>query len=102
MALTILELAQNLGLAVEATDFNAIDSAKLTRIQANATTEVEDYAPTAPDEAKEEAIIRICGYRFNIFVREGSGFANSFVHSGAASLLNNYRVRRCGLINNRV
>ena len=101
MALEVLELAQNLGLAVAAEDFNPIDSSKLTRLLANATLEVEAYASTAPDTIKEEAIIRLCGYRFNLFVREGAGFANSFTNSGAASILKKYKIRRCGLINVR-
>ena len=56
-----------------------------------ATKTVERYAPDAPDDVLDEAVIRMVGYWL-----ESPGFTrtaqNAFVHSGVRRLLSEYRI----------
>ena len=72
---------------------------------------VERYAADAPQPLKDEAVIRFAGYLaqcdFGSHVKESLGpmdteyvtnHAAMFRNSGAAALLNRWRVRRAGAI----
>ena len=80
------------------------------RLRAVASVTVEDYAPSAPELLKAEAVIRFAGYLFGSdfggIEREAIGpqdftyarnHADAFRRSGAAMLLTRYRLRRAGL-----
>lgn len=73
---------------------------------------VEDYAPSAPQAVKDEAVIRLAGWlagsSFDNVTSETSvasatvqyqpGSQNLMIRSGAGSLLTRWRVRRAGAI----
>ena len=56
---------------------------------------VDQKAPDAPEWAKDEAVIRLAGYRFDAPSSPGgAGYSDFFTNSGAASLLANWISRR--------
>ncbi len=71
----------------------------LGRIAATATAMVEAYAPNAPNALHDEAFVRLAAWLYD---SDPSGAAPggpaAMRSSGAASLLNPYKVRRGGLI----
>ena len=76
-------------------------------IKAVVTAEVEAYAPAAPSEYHNLAALRWAGFlaREQVGARIGAGsyisvvdMAASFRRSGAALILNRYRIRRAGKI----
>ena len=92
-------------------DETSADLDRATRVLPVAERMVEDYAPNAPDELKDEATIRFAGYLlgsdYGAIVDETIGpysqshqtnHAAAFRNSGAAMLLTRYRVRRAGAI----
>ena len=81
------------------------------RVGAAASAMIEQYAPNAPQELKDEAVIRFAGYLahgdFGTVAKEEIGprsmehvtnHAAMFRNSGAAALLSRWRVRRAGKI----
>lgn len=63
-----------------------------TRLLASATAYVENAAPDAPDAIKEEAIIRLAAYWYDMpNAPMGTAFASAFRNSGAKSLLLPFR-----------
>ena len=101
MALTADQLAAESGATLE----------RASRVLPVAERMVEDYAPGAPPELKDEAAIRFGGYLlgsdFGAVRSETLGplerelvvnHAGAFRNSGAAMLLTRYRVRRAGAI----
>lgn len=66
----------------------------LTRLLASAGAVVENYAAGAPAAIKDEAIVRLSAYWFDC----GAEAPRPMVKTGAAALLNPYRVRRAGKV----
>lgn len=99
MAVTTIELAAALragdGVSAVAQPLLGI----LTRLQSSATSIVEGYAPDAPDDVKDEAMIRLAGYLYDGPAAPSmSRYANSLVNSGAASLLSHWVQHRAGAV----
>ena len=121
MAVTPAELRVVLGIAeIPAPDMedagdrtkrealNARNAAVANRLQAVATAEVERFAPSAPQDARDEALLRVAGYLFaddraaRVLRRLQVGDLDIELRapgsalrlSGAAALLSPYRVRR--------
>ncbi len=97
--------------AQQLADESGAELARAERILAVAQRMVEDYAPAAPEELRNEAIVRFGGYllgsdygavteeeigprRMNYTVNHAAAFRNS----GAEMLLTVYRVRRGGVV----
>lgn len=73
------------------------ETAEVTRLLSYATGAVTRHAPNAPDEAQDEAVIRIAGYLFDMpQAARGAGFADVLRNSGALAILAPYRVHRAG------
>ena len=64
------------------------------RLLDSATAVVTEYAPGAPDAIQQEAITRLAAYWFDA----GPEAPRPMVKTGAATLLNPYRVRRAGKV----
>ena len=47
-------------------DFTAVETRRLTRWREVAVRWVEDYAPEAPVDVQNEAVVRVCGYLLEI------------------------------------
>ena len=101
MAVTAQELADETGATL----------ARATRLLPVAVQAVTDYAPTAPEVLRDEAVIRFAGYLaqsdFGPVRSEAIGplsreyqtnHAAAFRNSGAAMLLTAHKIRRGGLI----
>lgn len=88
---------------------NARNAAIANRLHAVATAEVERYAPGAPADVKDEALLRTAGYLFadepaakawrrldvgEAVALEPRAPGSALRLSGAAALLSPYRVRR--------
>ena len=73
------------------------EQTQVARLRIYATTAVMRYAPEAPQEALDEAVIRLAGYLFDqpTITRSGN-FANALRNSGAAGILTRYRIKRAG------
>ena len=99
--------------ANDATERNAVNARNLalaTRLHAVATAVVERYAPGAPEELRDEGLLRVAGYLFadepaaKVLRRLGLSGGDLDIEirspgsalrlSGAAALLSPYRVRR--------
>ena len=106
MAVTLAQLRE----AIEIETDSSTDSA-LQRMLYTASGLVERYASTAPDSAKDEAVVRTVGWLANqpAFSLKGStavGVRRSYDtmqlsalrHSGAMALLSPWKVRRAGVI----
>ena len=101
MAVTADQLAAESGATVD----------RATRVLPVATRMVQDYAPLAPAEMKDEATIRFGGYLlgsdYGTVQSETIGpfsrtfpvnHAAAFRNCGAAMLLTRYKIRRAGMI----
>ena len=71
---------------------------ELERLRGTATEHVERYAPDAPEDSQNEAVVRMAAYLFDQppHTRAG-GSANAFRNSGAARLLLPWREHRAGI-----
>ena len=101
VSLTVADLESGAGLT----------SAQATRLLPVATALVQQYAPSAPTEIQNEAVIRLCGHlrqapnglrkldtgRVSIEYDTAGGRA-PLRQSGAASLLSPWKRRRAGAI----
>ena len=100
MAVTLADLAVDLRVITNPED--TIEPGQiviLTRLLAVAETLVSERASSAPDALKDSAVIQIASYLYDKPTAGAAGrFANSFVNSGAASLLANYIRRRAKAI----
>ena len=88
-------------------EFDDVD-AEVQRLGAAVAARVEDYAPSAPQPAKDEAVIRGAAWLRDtrgavskesvgpLSVEHVTNTAAWFLHSGAASLLTRWKVRRGG------
>ena len=87
VTLTLEELAQAITAAGEAIpeDYLTI----LTRQLATATSAVQQYAPAAPDDVANEAVVLIVGYALEspLTTRAPRAPSNAFINSGARALL---------------
>ena len=73
----------------------------IPRLLRAAVTQIERHAPDAPDDVKDEATIRLCGWLFDsgFFAadeRPAVSSAGALTKSGAAGLLRPWRVHRAG------
>ena len=93
MAVTVSQLANALRLTVAAVDTETTEL--LERFLSVAQDQVEDYAPDAPDTTKDEAIIRISGFLYDV---PPGGRTDPLRRSGAATLLLPWREHRVGII----
>ena len=97
--------------AQELADESAAELSRAERVLPMAQRIVEEYAPGAPEELKNEAIIRFGGYilgsDYGAIRDEEVGprklgytvnHASSFRNSGAEMLLTAYRTRRGGIV----
>ena len=67
----------------------------LTRLMAVASATVEHRASDAPDDIKDEAVIRMASYLYDQpTAASGDRYAGAFRNSGAASLLGPWVQRR--------
>ena len=68
------------------------------RLLETAQAMVEQRAPEAPESIKDEAIVRFAAYLYDFppAPRGGDMYANSWVNSGAGSLLSRWTVQRAG------
>ena len=96
MAVTAAQLA----VAVRADPADADVLAQMTRILSVADTAVRKFAPGAPENIRDEAIIRIVGYVYDLPTVPGPGFRvsdSALRGSGAAGWLAPYRAHRIGV-----
>ena len=97
--------------ASELADEIGVTGSRAVRLLPVATRKVQDYAPSAPAELQNEAVIRFAGYLgqsdYGTIQSETIGpkdvtyptnHAAMFRNSGAASLLTTYKVRRAGKV----
>ena len=90
--LTVAALAAALRLGA-----SAEETAEATRLLGYATTAVETYAPAAPANVQNEAVIRLAGYLFDQpLASRGAAYANAARNSGALRMLLPYRIHRAG------
>ena len=59
---------------------------------------IEQYAPGAPGEVMDTALVRLAGYLYDMGP-ESARLSNPLVNSGAAAILAQWRVHRAGVIN---
>lgn len=96
MEITVKELAIALRLLADPNDpIDPAISGVLTRQLAVAKAIVDHHAPAAPQEVKNEAIVRTVGYLYDSpTAGRGANYASVFRNSGAASLLTKWVERR--------
>ena len=71
----------------------------LTRLLAVSQATVERRAPDAPEDVRDEAAIRMCGYLFDApEAAGGDRYASAFRNSGAYALVSAWAARRAGAI----
>ena len=95
MALTIQDVLE----AIRVED-SMVNQRTVTRIQKTVESLVEHYAPNAPVNVKDQAIIQATGYIHEAPAASPArtNFANAFHNSGAASLLAPWREHSAGVI----
>ena len=111
MALTIEDLALALGVTIPDPPLDPDPTtAELTRLLALSIATVEKYAPLAPLEVKDEAVIRLSGYLYGQRPERGlrgmsvgpvkmtfeSPSPTAFTSSGAKNLCAPFRIHRAG------
>lgn len=99
MALTLAQLVNALRLPSDAASLTDERGMEIARLQGVAITIINDFAPHAPDNVKDESTVRLVGHLFE--VGPGSGrmlYQNAITQSGAASLLDQYRQRSATII----
>ena len=69
----------------------------LSRLLGVADAFVEKYAPTAPDDVKDEARVRLTAYLYDMpEAPSGDRYAAAWRNSGAGALVSPWRERRVG------
>ncbi len=95
VTISVTDIALELRLIAAATDTVAAgQTSVLTRLLATASAVVLKYAPDAPDSQHNEAVIRVCGYLFDLAPHESRRIADPLGQSGAAALLAPWRIQR--------
>ena len=91
MAVTIADLAVGLRLSTDGTGLATAQETILARLQGVAEAHIDLLAPDAPEAVKDEAIVQFVGYLYDVpTAGRRDAYANSFVNSGAGSLLVNW------------
>ena len=92
MALTIAQLAGAIRRGDGITNPAEPELSILTRMQAVAELQIQQYAPNAPDDVRDEATVRIVAYLYNSPPSGGRQlYDNALSQSGAAGLLDLWR-----------
>ena len=95
MAVTLVELAAALRLGDGVNAPTVPVAGILTRLTSVAVATINEHAPDAPDDIKDEATIRMAGYLYDQpTATAGLRFAFSFWNSGAAALVAPWIVQR--------
>ena len=92
VTITVLDLATELRASDGAANLVEPQLGIFTRLLSAVTSLVEDYAPDAPADVQNEAVIRCAAWRYDAV--PGRSQANPLDLSGARALLSAYRVRR--------
>ena len=98
MAIEVADLAIELRISVDGDDLDAAQTAVLTRLKAVGESLVEGYADGAPASIKDEAIIRVCAYLYDVAPAMSTGSTNAMMYSGAQSLLSLWRPQRAHVL----
>ena len=98
MAITVADLAIELRLSVDGDDLDAAQIAVLTRLKAVGESLVEGYADDAPDSVRDEAVIRVCAYLYDVAPAMAIAPTNPLMYSGAQSLLSLWRPQRAHVL----
>ena len=94
MALTVVGLRE----ALRAGDSHEENSI-LARLLGVAVQTVTRHAPTAPEDVRDEAAVRLAGYLYDQpNAGRGVGYGHALRNSGAAALLLPWREHRAGVI----
>lgn len=94
MAVTVSVLAD----ALRLDSSNTKEAAQLQRLLNFAVTEVDRIADSAPETAKDEAVIRVVGYLYDMPSFNAAVQRNALNNSGAAAILMPYRSHGAGFI----
>ena len=98
MAIEVKDLSIELRLSVDGDDLDAAQTAVLTRLLNVGTELVDAYADGAPDSVKDEAIIRVCAYLYDVAPAMSTAPTNPLMYSGAQSLLSLWRPQRAHVL----
>ena len=91
MAVTVEDLAVAIRLSADGTGLATGQTNILTRLLGVANAFIALLAPDAPDAIKDEAVVRMAGYLYDVPpAGRRDVFANSFVNSGAGALLSRW------------
>ncbi len=94
-SITVNQLGAALRITVGDSDLRDPELTIITRLAAAAQALVQKYAPDAPPEIMAEAVVRIAGYLYDAPpAGAAQRYANAYVNSGAAALLNPWIERR--------
>ncbi len=105
-------LRKALGIGVTSAQGNTFDEEDLVleRLASTVSARVEVYAPSAPQQNRDEAVVRGVAWLKDtkgamsdetvgpLSLKRPSNSASWFLHSGAASLLSTWKTRRAGAI----
>ena len=93
MAITVPALTA----ALRASD-STHETELITRLLSVCRSAVTRYAPDAPEDVRDQALIQAAGYLYDMPPAErGAGYARYLRNSGAAALLNPYKARNIGI-----
>ena len=96
--ITAADLAVELRLSVDGTDLDTAQETVLNRLVNVAQALADKYADGAPDDVKDESVIRTAAYLFDVPAGSANAPQNAFVYSGAQSLLSPWRVQRAWVL----
>lgn len=95
VTVTVADIALELRLIADASDtVPSGHSVILTRLMATASALVLRYAPAAPDSQHNEAVVRVCGYLYDVGPHERGRMQDPLAQSGASALLGPWRAQR--------
>ena len=96
MALSVSELAVHLRVSADpAAEVLEPNLTVLTQLLSWANGVVDNRAPGAPEEARDEAVVQLAGYLYDKPpAARGAGFGNAWEYSGAANILRTWTRRR--------
>ena len=98
MAVTLAQLAAALRLGDGTTEPVEPILSILTRAKAVAEATVEKNAPDAPDDVKDEAIVRVASFLYDAPpAAQGDRYAHAWRSSGAAGLVAPWTSKRAGI-----
>ena len=95
MAVTLIQLSAALRIGDGVTAPEEPIAGILNRLLGVADAFVERIAPDAPVPIQDEAVVRFCGYLYDMpGSPSGDRYANAWANSGAGSLVGRWVVRR--------